>query len=493
MRIVVELSVLMSAILVANAASGIEITESILAGLAHRESARSATLSARESETGLSLARFQESYETKFSGAVGYGDTRRAAFVDFMPVFGPTAQVSAGLSKKLSYGLSTEIQSFYDQMSSTNDLIRRGTTLGLRAGLVLDLWQDFLGAMSREEMQALQSEESWAQVNRRYQMRAYELEVRKLYWSIMASLESLRISGELRKSAEIQLRDAEKRQRDSIATAAEVARLRALVSQREASITGFQFQYEKQVMVLREMLPTLQKNSLELVPVSFSDTVSQVVTCTQTILSEKSLPWNFTEVDEILELLEKTRNHQAEVTERSGLADLKLRTNLELTGVEQGEENAIKEFGEDPRFGYSVLLSVEVPLGKARDKRVQLEKKAQLENFIARRSELEAKVEARHLQIAPLINMLLNSVKVRQGSTAMLRQAISETERMYDQARVAIDALITDQNTLQSSLLDSVQIQLAVIHEILDYFSLFTQTPCAINQIVAVGAVDGSY
>ena len=55
-------------------------------------------------------------------------------------------------------------------------------------------------------------------------------------------------------------------------------------------------------------------------------------------------------------------------------------------------------------------------------------------------------------------------------------------KRKYNQARIPEYVLIQDQDALLSSDLSIVDTQLAILNTLLDYFVVFTQTPCSFNR-----------
>ena len=118
-------------------------------------------------------------------------------------------------------------------------------------------------------------------------MKNFQVEVRKLYWSIIANNESIKIADKLLSSSELQLEDAEKRKKASIANETEVARLRAQVASRKALVSSLNYQKEAYNRALRSMVPSIKSKDITFTSVDVDKTVKQVKTCALSISQQK--------------------------------------------------------------------------------------------------------------------------------------------------------------------------------------------------------------
>ncbi|MEK6624639.1 MAG: hypothetical protein AABY86_06715, partial [Bdellovibrionota bacterium] len=77
---------------------------------------------------------------------------------------------------------------------------------------------------------------------------------------------------------------------------------------------------------------------------------------------------------------------------------------------------------------------------------------------------------------------LQNVILLQKKNAMNLEHSLKITKRKYQQARLSLNELITEQDTFFANELDQISTKLTVIHTVLDYLSIFTETPCALNQ-----------
>ncbi|MEX1098927.1 MAG: hypothetical protein WEB87_00790, partial [Bacteriovoracaceae bacterium] len=88
-----------------------------------------------------------------------------------------------------------------------------------------------------------------------------------------------------------------------------------------------------------------------------------------------------------------------------------------------------------------------------------------------------------HQQISESIKILQEVIQTQKINSRQLEIRLKDMRKKYNQARISVNDLIQDQDSLFSSDLAIVDTKLSVLNTLLDYFSVFTETPCSFNRI----------
>ncbi len=77
-----------------------------------------------------------------------------------------------------------------------------------------------------------------------------------------------------------------------------------------------------------------------------------------------------------------------------------------------------------------------------------------------------------------LLKEIINQQKLTSKS---LEVATKSSRKKYSQARITVEQLITEQERFLQSKLDEIDSKLEIVTTLLNYFKVFTETPCEIN------------
>jgi outer membrane protein TolC len=433
-------------------------------------------------------ARFDENEERERFGwrlfAEGsYQDSQEKSLAFFIPTFGPNYLLALGVKKVLPYGVDAEVSLFGDQQSTQDGSIDAATRTGLHLKASIDLWKNLFGRLDRADLDSQKLMRQQRTLRAKIDKRTIELNLRKLYWSIVANNEQRLVSTELLKTAEYQLSEGKKRSRKYIADKGEIARYQAQVANRRATLLSLQYQRDLFIQQLKEALPTVALANIELGGYDPKTITADVLVCVGRINQAKEVPWDYTSWDETLKLLAEHYQQQKLQSERYSGVDLKLNGQVRLSGVDRGYSDSFADFGENGQPGYEVGLRLEMPLDASERRSKKARQAADQMEFEADRQQILAKVHAHHSQIMVLISVLQQSILRLDENNESLRVSIAEMKSKYRQARVSVNELIQDQDSLLQGLLTRIDANLQVIHTLLDYFKVFTDEPCKLNRV----------
>lgn len=461
----------------------VALDEKKVVELARQEAPQALQIKTGQLQVKSQLAQLEDRYETRFVGQGNYQTSKEKSIAVFIPTFGPTHLLSLGVEKTSAYGTSFGVHAFTDQRSTADGGIDRATRTGVQLKATLDLWKNWLGKQGANQLNSLRLRNEVQTLGSSVQQKGFELGLRKVYWSLVANQEASRISKGLLETAQLQLKQAKSRLRNSVGDAGEVARWSALVAARDGNLISLEYQRQLLYRQLKEQLPGLHNHQISLAPYDLDRAVNSVLTCTHSISQKKETPWDATKMDEMVKMLEDEYKGQKKVTSAHSDIDVKLSAEVQMSGVDTGTSASMDDFSDNGESGYSVGLSVSLPLGGQARKTEKVLADLDRQRFLSEKQVLLGRMSSQHEEIGPLIGLLQKSIASAQVNSTNLQKSLKVMNRKYRQARIPVSALINDQDALFQSLLAEVNIKLSVVHTLLDYFQVFTEYPCEINQL----------
>ena len=422
--------------------------------------------------------------------------TRERAIISFNPIFSPINLYQVGVKKNTKYGISADANMAVQQQSgaNTSSTFNDVHTVVYSFGLSFDLWKDLFGKLSRRNLENAKLSRDQARFQSEIEKHNYKLAIRKSYWALVANQEKLKITEKLLKASKKQAKDARQRRANSIADVGEVARYESQVATRKGQILRLNFEREGISKQLRDLIPNLTFSKLDLAPYQLATTVNEVLKCSMVINSHEKAPYDFTSYDEISNLLTKIRDNQKVIDETYDDIDLALSTTVKQTGVSSESnadgslydgsyQEALDDIEDNNREGFEAALTLTVPLGSAKSKSQKFEESYNHKRISAEVRKLNTMLETTHIQVSNSVKLLTDAVLVQKQTSEKLGIRVKDMQKKFSQARVSVNDLIQDQDALLSSDLLVVDTQLSVLNTVLDYFSVFNQTPCEFNRI----------
>lgn len=438
----------------------------------------------------------EEDYAPEIFGKASYAETQERPIIEFLPVFTPVKQIQLGLRQKLSNGFQADLLATTDQRSASSSVSGKYdnvTTTILSFTLQMDLWRDLFGRVSKSERQNAELDTKRAKLEQDIKSRAFEITLRKIYWSMVANQEQLKVAENLKVTAGQQVNDAKKRLQGAIGDIGEVARYEAQVAQRTSQVIFLNYQRETLIKQLKSLLPDLGTSDVRLGAYDLSKTFDEVVACSALIIQHSLVPYDYTKYDEVINLLREVKSNQRKIYQRYSDLDVKLYGTVKSTGIgsdKLGTANYEGSYGEsfddmtsNNRGGYEAGIRMNYPLGDAkkntRDSKSLFEEK----RLQATMDQTDAQVISTHTQIAKSMKLISEVVASQKMGTRALEQRLKVIRKKYSQARVSVNDLILDQDALLASEINTIEAQLQALNVLFDYLMIFTDTPCAFNRI----------
>ncbi len=475
--IVLFVAILMS-VSAAHAVEKFQLSEKTLEEAAKQSSYQILEIQAAKDSVLFQDSSLNERYQWKWNNQVSHTNSNEKSIASFAPTFGPTYHFQTGLQKKLKKGIDFQVDLFVDQQSTTNQFIDQATRTGYIFGFSIDLWKNLFGRLDEAETKDSLLNKQKMNIESEINKDLVLIELKKLYWSLVANERKLQISRQLLLTSQKQLSDAQKRGSQYIADKAEIARYRAQVSSRKSSIKTLEYQRDLFIQSLKTAIPSMADKDIELSPINFDKTYAKVYQCAERIGRNPKVPWESTKIDEMIDLIEKSYSQKKLMNSRYSDLDIKLESKIQNSGVDKGYENSFDDFSNNGQFGYQVGLSISMPIGSTADQSKAKKESADFNRFQSEKARLMGQVQAKHYQVIKMVKLLEEAVKSIRNNSDNLAISIKSSRNKLRQARISINDLLSEQDAFFNSKLSEIDTILQVIHTLLDYHQTFTEDQC---------------
>lgn len=473
----------------------IEISDNDISRLTKTSSPGFERIEANALEAKKGYLAAEDKLGVKLYGGYQHQTTREKAINPFIPVFSPVNQYKLGLSKNYKYGIESKLEASVDSRSGsspTGGTFNSINTSILSLQLGFDLWSNFLGRISKRQLENAKLSNEQMLIKEKLDLKALESNNRKLFWALVANEQKTILSKKLLITAKKQSSDAKKRLKSSIADKSEVARYASQVSMRQGQV--YLLNYEKQNLLsqLKKQIPTLMNQEISISDVNLDKTIFEILSCTQLINKQSSTPYAYTDYDDFLGYLKKIQTNQEKIDDSSSI-DVKLLTNFRTTGVASNQagannyegsfDSSIDDIQDNNRTGMDVALTFTIPLGSTSSDLKEVNKIVNIKRLSSQVTDAESNIITTHNQVSKSINILMDVISTQKQNSKDLNIRVKDMKKKYSQARIPLFALIQDQDELMNNDLNVIDTQVTILNTLLDYFIVFNKTPCAFNRI----------
>ncbi len=388
---------------------------------------------------------------------------------------------SVGIVKPTRYGVDLGVKSFGNKV--TNAFIADAATTGTTFSLSIDLFKNFLGRKTSNDIKQSQMALERAELEKNISLKTFEANIRKLYWALVANNEQKIALTALVELAEQQYQEAVRRSKSGVADAGEVARYHSQWTTRKASLLSLRYRRGGILRSIKELLPELNGKEIELGPYSVDATVQSVLACSAYIRSFPRAPFQFTHYDEIVDLLNREENYAQQVIRTYDDPQVQLVGEYSDVGRDYGFSDARQNLSDDGRARQSVALKVSIPFGGKKSDTREVSEVLAKKRYHAQAQGNLSKITAFHSETADIISILKDVVKNQKEANESLAKSLKVSRKKYKQARISVQELISEQDSLLQSKINEIETNLTIINTLMDYFSIYTDIPCALNRI----------
>ncbi|SMF28782.1 TolC family protein [Pseudobacteriovorax antillogorgiicola] len=346
----------------------------------------------------------------------------------------------------------------------------------------MDLWKNLLGSLDSTKVRHIKAMIDKSKLNKKLELKKLHNHMRALYWRLVAQDRRIQIFKNLVATARRGYRNMKRREADSIADDGAVAEMAANLSSAEANFRKSTIDRNFLERDLKVLVPTLQTYTIRVRDnyVGVRRAVAESVNCSRAIGRMTSIPYDYTEYDELIRAVDDELRLKSEELDSYDDPDVKLSFVGRGFGLdEEWSEAAGQPFALE-KSAYEAVLSVSVPLGLD-DTEKQLVRNEKMNASILR-VRLAAEFKASHSNLQKNFAPLAEAVDLYHKSIRDQEDAFKTTERKFRQGRISVFDYISSQNTLLNSKLQVLGLEERLILEMLTYYSIFNQAPCSFNR-----------
>ncbi len=456
------------------------ILKEALNGSATIEKIRATSLSA-----SFDKSQFLETFQPQLEGNANYFKTNEERFISFAPITSPISNLSLGVKKDFITGMSLEASNKFrkSKVESFGNDVKNSVALEFK----MDLYKDFFGKDSKSRLSYFEYEDQIAKIKKDIDQEIFLITLHRIYSSIILNQEAINISNKILGIYQKQEADARKRYKNGIADLSEVSRRSAQVSSKEVIIFNLTNNKENLILSLKKLLPSIANREVQLADYDFTKEIEYFSKITKDIENQKEIPMQYTYYDEVINLIEKSYQKQKKFTNNYSDVNVEFYSAYEHFGKNKGIRKTIDKTYKSAQDSYEIGLRFNVPLGKTKADSEKLQLSLKKANFLAKKSENLAKIEAQHTQSIRSLKLLKQAIVFQEKNSKNLKNILKISEQKYQQARIPIRDLIEDQDFYLQSLLSEIEVKMLIINQIYDYLEIFTNTPFSLSNTMHNG------
>lgn len=427
---------------------------------------------------------------------ISYIETKEKPLISFQPVFSPSRYFELGIKQLLPFGVSwnfygsTLLQDAEGNNAASSFKHASTTVVGLN--LEIDLWSDFLGRGTGNLFTEAKLQEEQSRLEKSNIDQSVVIEIRQLYWSLVATNESIELMDSLIVIAKKQLEESQKRRKNSLADSDEVSRYEAQYLGRISELNFKQFKKEKMLQEIKRRVSLLQENEIQFKKEDINQTQLDVMTCIRTISQINEIPFDATNLDEQMKILTQLQQLQKSRYSRDNNIHLKLFGGVRSTGVDsnliatnqyQGSQSeSWNDLYNNDRWGTEVGIKFNMPLGSSSSKLQESQSRLAFLSKELHVKEIEESLRLHHQQFKRMIKLLEAGVTSQAAQSKSLKNVITSMQQKYRQARISLNDLLQNQDAHYEAELRTIDARLEILMYLLDYLKLFPKTDCEFNR-----------
>jgi outer membrane protein TolC len=435
---------------------------------------RSSLLSAK-----LDKYQYLENFQPQLEGDVSYFKTNEDPFIAFSPTVSPISNFSIGVTKDFTSGVSLGVYNILQERDYGAFGVDSRNSISLE--FTMDLYKDFFGKDSKSRLSYLDYESQIATKQKEIDEEIFLVTLNRIYSSLIFNQEAINVSRDILNIYKTQEVDSKKRYKNGIADLSELRRRSSQVASKRVDIFNLVNKKENLILDLKKLLPSIASKEVRLKKYNLSYKEKYYSNVVNDIRKQEKTPMDYTHYDDIVKLVEKSYKQQKKFTKNYSDIDLEFYSTFSHFGRDGNSKGAIDDNYEAAENSYQVGLRLTAPLGRTKNNSEKIQLSIQKANFVARKRENLAKIEAYHTQTIRNLALLKKAKVYQESNSDDLKKILRLTERKYKQARIPIRDLIEDQNLYLQSLLREIDIKMVIVNQILDYMTIFTNTPFALS------------
>ncbi len=459
------------------------MTERDLVRLSQENSILGKAYDAQAAGKAAALAMTREMYGARLNASASQLKSGESPLTEFQPTMTPVTEYSATVLQKMPYGISLEGGVFAGQSSALDRSFENATQVGAKLSLRIELLKNRFGSIDSAQIDAAESGRKRGEFERRIARKQHEINIRKVFWSLVANWQSIELSNKLQESATRQLKYAEDRRRIGAADIGEIARYKSQLQSRVGSVLLFEHEREVLWQTIQRQIRDFNPREYRL-DGSFLDSSQRAITqCLQKVLATKTIDRDASLFDEVIDAYKAELTNEIKVTEQHGSPQLALFGVSQMSGSNNSYSAAFDHLVDKKQTSTVIGLELDIPLGSKATHTEQALIQAKRNEIEAQYEQLQSDLTASFQTMESNLLILQKGLRNQADTSTNLTISYRDTLKKFDQGRVPLSVVITEQDALFQSELQELTLRKQITHTLLDYFAVFSEFPCSWNQI----------
>lgn len=388
-----------------------------------------------------------------------------------------------GITKNSMYGMSSSISindvdgNYYTSSIGNYDVNRSG----LNITYSIDLWKNFLGYQTGTQDLNIKLSKEQAKIKTFIEKNNFYYSLRSIYWKMVSKSRELDFYEIMIEQANKNLNNIQKRYKNHIADAGDLARAKANVNLRKTQYKNIEIELENLKKTLKYHIPELMNKNIIINTFDLTELFTSIMSCNKTIYNNTNKYIDLTSYNEYINLMDKIIDTEIKTLDRENDFDVKLDLSANFRGIDENINNSFDDFTNFDRNEYSIGLKINKNLGN-NGNNLKLEKtKLAKMNYNYNKQNTLANLNSFYNSYENIMKNMFTSLNNLHSYKKNMDTRLNSSKIKYNQGRLSLNDLIQDEDNLISANIQLIEMENIIIDTILQYLSVFDKTSCDFN------------
>ena len=388
-----------------------------------------------------------------------------------------------GITKNSIYGMSGSVSindvggNYYT--SAIGDYnVNRG---GLNLTYSIDLWKNFLGYQTATQDLNIKLNKEQAKIKTFIEKNNFYYSLRGIYWKMVSKSRELDFYKIMVEQANKNLNNIQKRYKNHIADAGDLARAKANVDLRKTQYKNIEIELENLKKSLKYYIPELMDKNIIVNSFDLTEIFASIMSCNKIIYNNTNKYIDLTSYDKYIRLMDKIIDTELKMLKREDDFDVKLDLSANFRGIDENLSDSYDDFANLDRNEYSIGLKINKNLGD-NSNNLKLEKiKLTKMNYNYNKQNTLANLNSFYNSYENVMKNMFASLNNLHSYKNNMETRLNSSKTKYNQGRLSLNDLIQDEDNLINANIQLIEMESVIIDTILQYLSVFDKTSCDFN------------
>ena len=305
--------------------------------------------------------------------------------------------------------------------------------------------------------------------------------MRGIYWKMILKTKELDFYKIMIEQSKKNLNNIQKRYKNHIADAGDLARAKANVKLRKTQYKNIEIELENLKKSLKYYIPELMDKNIIINNFDLTEIFASIMLCNTKIYNNTDKYINLTSYNKYIKLMDKIIDGELKILSRENDFDVKLDLSANFRGIDENLSDSYNDFTNLERNEYSIGLKINKNIGNNGDD-LKLEKiKLAKMNYNYNKQNTLANIDSFYGSYENIMKNMFASLNNLHLYKENMETRLNSSKTKYNQGRLSLNDLIQDEDNLISANIQLIEMESVIIDTILQYLSVFDKTSCDFN------------